>query len=377
MAYSHRRLDDEVPAHLVNVEHRLQLSPENRWDRAKPTIFHGQQDGQYIVNPYGMDRAPELPPLEYPRTRLDYRLGPHDPLLYPQMWNHSAPHLGWIEYRPLHRDLYKDHIVSYVFQETDWSPLYPGAAYGMISREVVTRLRDKFYDIHKYVIPLFAQARTKWLLPKATISHCMKLLSEFQTMAATFVESALNVTRVQRGIAELLAFYRFRMDVKYHVQGRHYVSEICYLYVGVFTTDRHISSLLHRLGIPVWLVVQGLPQQFKAEDVLDTTAWTTAVESAMLEAVPVDEMDLDLPSQSGAASSSRTRSRSRSPVPRLPRERRRSRSPSSSRAQSSLSGVFRGPPMYMQNEQPRLRAGGVFMLISSETSRLTCIRSAP
>lgn len=190
----------------------------------------------------------------------------------------------------------------------------------------------------------------------------MRLLSEFQTMAATFLESALNVTRVQRGIAELWAFYRFRMDVKYHVQAKHYVSEVFYPYVGVFTYDPKMSSLLHILGIPVWLVVQGLPEQFTANDVRAPRSWTLDVETTMLEAIPVDAGS-PITSQPGEPSSSRARSRSRSPIPRQPRERRRSSPAPGSRPQTSMSGVFRGPPMYIQNEQPRLNPAGMYMLI--------------
>ncbi|KZV98183.1 hypothetical protein EXIGLDRAFT_763677 [Exidia glandulosa HHB12029] len=284
MAYTHRRLDVNVP-HALVVDYTL-LPTDHRWDKATSTCFYDERAKKHIASRYGFPTVPSLPPFEYPRARVDWRLGPHEPMQYPQMWDHSAPHLAWIEYSPSHTDLYSQPITGYVFQKTDWEPIHAHSEYGRVSTPVLSRLREAFHAIHKLVLPLFAEARTKHLLPKRTISECMALLSEFQTVAAAFKASALNVTRVQRGIAELRGFYRFRMDCRYHVQNGYFVSEVINHYVGVYTTDRHISSLLHRLGVPVFLVFDAIPKGVSIEVLSQPpTSWGLWVETRLLDAV--------------------------------------------------------------------------------------------
>ncbi|KZV91245.1 hypothetical protein EXIGLDRAFT_770039 [Exidia glandulosa HHB12029] len=322
MSYTQRREDVNVPPALVVSG--TQFDTSHRWDKAHPTCFRDETAKKYILCRYGWRTTPAIPPSEFPRARVDWRLGPHEPMQYPQLWDHSAPHLAWIERSPSHVDLYSASITGYVLQLVDWTPIHAQSVYGRVSQPVVSRLREAFYAIYNLVIPLFAEARTKHLLPKRTISECTKLLAEFQTVAAAFKDSALNVTRVQRGIAELRGFYRFRMDCRYHVQHPYFVSDVLYDYVGVFVTDVHLCSLLHRLGVPVWLVLDRIPKDVSllSQPPTPCSDW---VEMHLLDAVQLPARGRAL-----AVRSSQIRARSRSPLSE--RSKRVARSPTSASA---------------------------------------------
>ncbi|EJD37387.1 hypothetical protein AURDEDRAFT_173566 [Auricularia subglabra TFB-10046 SS5] len=279
-------------------------------------------------------------------------------MLYPQRWNHLAPHLAWIERRELHRELHKGHIVAYVFQPHDWDPVSAGSMYGRIAIDLLARLKEAFYEIHLLVVPLLARARTHHILPTRTISETMRLLSDLETLNSTFWESARLVTRVQRGIAELLAFRLFRLDVHHHVGDERFVSDRIFNYVGVFTTDEAMASMLHRLGVPVFGILRGLPKSASRASVVDPVSWKKMVESQAIDSLEAGEWNQ--PEQIVMGGSTRSvpsaRSSHRRP-PSPPKRSERSRSPTRESSRQSPARS-RSLPRASRTTQSRSRDSG-------------------
>ncbi|EJD54867.1 hypothetical protein AURDEDRAFT_179912 [Auricularia subglabra TFB-10046 SS5] len=267
-------------------------TPSDNWPSPPRTCAFDQRAGHYVASLSENASIPQLPPEEYPRVRVDYRLGPHDPTLYPQIWEPTVPHLAWIERHDLHRELHKGHITAYVFQPHDWEPISEGAPYGRISSDLLSRLEESFYDIHLRVLPLLSRARTRLLLPTSTIRECTCLLSDLRSLTSTFRESARLTTRIQRGIAELLAFRLFRLDVEHHVPDQQFVSDRMFNYIGVFTADDAIVNLFHRLGVPVFLLLRGLPRTISPVSVVQPVAWNSVVETSCLESLEKEVVHL-------------------------------------------------------------------------------------
>ncbi|EJD34831.1 hypothetical protein AURDEDRAFT_176121 [Auricularia subglabra TFB-10046 SS5] len=325
-----------------------------------------------------MAQKHNLPPPEYPLIRTDYRLGPHEPMLYPQMWHPTAPHMAWVEKHELHRELHQGDIVAYVFQYHDWNPSATMSDYGRISGDLLCRLDLMFHEIYVKTLPFLKSARTRLLVPATMITECMRLLSDLRVLTPTFKDSATMVTRIQRGISELRAFRLFRLDVQHHVGDQSFVSDRVFNYVGVFTSDRAMTDLLHRLGVPVWLVVSGLPRGFQAQPPVPF--------SKLVETKPLNQLDEYHTDWAGR----RQRNRDASPpsysapsatdphaVPQARTSQRRSRSPPRTRyASTEQGGSSSGPlsrrsrspgasrgqalpvstvPRYILHEQPRLK----------------------
>ncbi|EJD44229.1 hypothetical protein AURDEDRAFT_166620 [Auricularia subglabra TFB-10046 SS5] len=297
-------------------------------------------------------------------------------MLYPQMWVPNAPHMAWVEKHELHRDLHQRDIVAYVFQYHDWNPVADMSEYGRISGDLLCRLDLVFHEIYVKALPFLKTARTRLLVPTTMITECTRLLSDLRVLTSTFKESAMMVTRVQRGIAELRAFRRFRLDVLHHVADQLFVSDRIFNYVGVFTSDRAMADLLHRLGVPVWLVVSGLPRGFQAQPPVPFSKCVEMKPLNQLDEYHTDwsgrrhrNRDASPPTYSASSESdphaapqartSRRRSHSPGRVRHPSHDRggipsgtssRRSRSPSASRGQPPAVSVV---PRYVLHEQPR------------------------
>ncbi|EJD46637.1 hypothetical protein AURDEDRAFT_164459 [Auricularia subglabra TFB-10046 SS5] len=331
---------------------------------------------QYVCSLSAYAAIPQLPPEEYPLVRTDHRLGPHEPMLYPQMWVPIAPHMAWVEKHELHRDLHQRDIVSYVFQYHDWNPAATMSDYGRISGDLLCRLDLAFHEIYVKALPFLKSARTRLLVPTTMITECTRLLSDLRVLTSTFNDSATMVTRVQRGIAELRAFRLFRLDVQHHVSDQTFVSDRIFNYVGVFTSDRAMTDLLHRLGVPVWLLVSGLPPGFLAQPPVPFAKYVKTKPLNQLDQYHTDcvgrrhrNREASPPTYSApseddphAVPRARTsRRRSRSP-PRVHQSSsdhrglssgassRRARSPGPSRGQPPAVSVV---PRYVLHEQPR------------------------
>lgn len=371
--YQHRRLGGEDVVELLPRSDPRDVDRE--WPcRPRAVAATG---GRYVFALSHAVPLPEPPPDYYPRVCVDYRLGAHEIMLYPQMWNSRAPHMAWIERVTLHRNLHQDNIVGYVFQPEDWEPIYPTAAYGRVAPSLLNRLQEAFSEIHMHVVPLMHAAKTRLLLPTSTVTDCVRLLADLQLLTATYRESAILVTRVQRGIAELRAFRLFRLDVKYRVGDPSFVSHVLFALVGVFTTNKGMAELLHRLGVPVWYLSTMVPDYLRHGLIRPADSC-----ARMVELKPLDSLDdfgtdsrglrytrsLSPPVEEGSAAAWPPRSdvgpraRSASRLPHMPSRRRgRSRSPRRGplAGSQSVTGRRRSPapsvlPGYVNHGQSRV-----------------------
>ncbi|KZV80186.1 hypothetical protein EXIGLDRAFT_781304 [Exidia glandulosa HHB12029] len=258
-------------------------------------VAHGLvNDFPYVASFWPDDPIPQLPPRdESVRVLLDYRNGPHDPLLWPQRDPLNAPHTAYFERVELHSNL-SQNIVGYVYNpQTDWIASTEGSDMGHIRADLFTRLRWAYADVRMTVEPYLQRAKTPHLVPYQTINECNVLISEFKSLATTVREAGVNVTRLQRGIAELRAWYRFRLDVRFHLPHGDYRAPVEYNYVGVFTTDLKYAQTLHRLGVPVWVALRCLPPNFYREHVRESMIWRGRVETRHLDAFDPDMRFID------------------------------------------------------------------------------------
>lgn len=205
---------------------------------------------------------------------------------------------------------------------------------------MLERLREAFLTIYLLCIPLLGGVRTRSSLARIDeiVADCTHSLSDLDVLGATYRETAVSFTRIQRGIAELRGFRLFRLDVQHHVDDDPFVSDRMFDTVGVFTLDTKVYDLLYRLGIPVWLVVKQLPAGVISSHVVATIPWEQRVENTPLDYTPyaldshgrkcMNRYDTSPPRYGPERQPARTeRDVRRLPAPRVQESRGRSASP--------------------------------------------------